>query len=67
MTENDEAIRNRARQLWEAEGRPEGRHEDHWCQAQEELRAAPTADPAKKSRTKSTTTQLSADQNGGSI
>jgi len=65
MSGNDDAIRNRARQLWEAEGRPEGRHEDHWRQAQQELKAAPTADLPMESG--ATTTQLSADQEGGSI
>jgi len=66
MSDSDEAIRNRARQIWDEEGRPEGRYKDHWRQAQEELGTAPTADPAKKNRTKSITT-LSTDQEGGSI
>jgi hypothetical protein len=30
-------IRERAYQLWEQEGRPEGRHMDHWLQAEREL------------------------------
>jgi DUF2934 family protein len=30
-------IRERAYQLWEQEGRPEGRHLDHWLQAEHEL------------------------------
>lgn len=32
-----EQIRARAHELWEAEGRPEGRHDAHWEQAQAEL------------------------------
>jgi len=28
----------RAQQLWEAEGRPEGKADDHWQQAENELR-----------------------------
>ena len=32
-----EAIRRRAHELWEAEGRPQGRHLDHWLQAELEL------------------------------
>ncbi|WP_173088183.1 DUF2934 domain-containing protein [Devosia sp. 1635] len=31
--------RDRAYQLWEQEGRPEGRHEDHWRQASDEFSA----------------------------
>jgi hypothetical protein len=30
-------IRERAYQLWEDEGRPEGRHEHHWFQAVRDL------------------------------
>jgi len=30
-------IRERSYQLWEQEGRPEGRHLDHWLQAEHEL------------------------------
>ena len=30
-------IRERSYQIWEHEGRPEGRHLDHWLQAEHEL------------------------------
>ena len=30
-------IRQRSYQLWEQEGRPDGRHLDHWLQAEQEL------------------------------
>jgi Iap family predicted aminopeptidase len=30
-------IRERAYHFWEQEGRPEGRHLDHWLQAEQEL------------------------------
>jgi hypothetical protein len=30
-------VRERAYQLWEEEGRPEGRHEDHWYRAEREM------------------------------
>jgi len=30
-------IRERAYQLWEQEGRPQGRHLDHWLQAEHEV------------------------------
>ncbi|MCG6112184.1 MAG: DUF2934 domain-containing protein [Paracoccus sp.] len=32
-----EQIRERAHQIWEAEGRPEGRDADHWQRARHEL------------------------------
>ncbi len=33
----EERIRRRAHQIWEREGRPEGRREDHWALAKEEI------------------------------
>lgn len=33
---NEERIRQRAHELWESEGRPEGRHIAHWEQACQE-------------------------------
>jgi len=35
--DREERIRHRAFALWEAEGRPEGRHLAHWQQAEREL------------------------------
>ena len=35
MTENDAERRRRAYEIWEREGRPEGRHADHWERAQQ--------------------------------
>ena len=34
---HDDAISARAYQIWESEGRPHGRHHDHWTQAQRDL------------------------------
>jgi hypothetical protein len=34
-----EAIAQRAYDLWERAGRPEGRHDEHWEQAEREVRA----------------------------
>jgi hypothetical protein len=34
---DEERIRRRAHELWEKEGRPEGRHEQHWDQARREI------------------------------
>lgn len=37
--ENDrkELIQRRAYAIWESEGRPDGRHDDHWRRAAEEM------------------------------
>lgn len=35
----DDHIRQRAYELWEREGRPEGRHDAHWDQARRETEA----------------------------
>ena len=32
----DERVRSRAYELWEKEGRPEGRDKEHWSQAETE-------------------------------
>jgi hypothetical protein len=37
MTTHNE-ISQRAREIWEREGRPEGRDKEHWLQAESELR-----------------------------
>jgi hypothetical protein len=37
MTTHEE-ISKRAREIWEREGRPEGRDKEHWLQAEAELR-----------------------------
>lgn len=34
--DKSEWTRRRAHELWESEGRPEGRHDDHWHQAEQE-------------------------------
>ena len=33
----DERIRQRAYEIWEAEGRPDGRQTEHWQRARDEL------------------------------
>lgn len=33
----DHAIRKRAHQIWEDEGRPHGKHEEHWRRARSEM------------------------------
>ena len=42
-----ERIRERARAIWEREGQPEGRHEEHWREAENEI-AAENAARAKR-------------------
>jgi Protein of unknown function (DUF2934) len=42
----DERIRRRAYEIWEREGRPEGREAEHWRRAAEEL-AEPPPPPAE--------------------
>ena len=37
MDEREEMIRRRAHELWEQEGRPEGREMDFWLQAESEI------------------------------
>lgn len=37
--DKEDRIRRRAHAIWEAEGRPEGRHEAHWEQARAEIEA----------------------------
>lgn len=45
-----ERIAERAHQIWEADGRPEGRHAEHWAQAKEELRREGVLDEDALSR-----------------
>lgn len=42
-------IRQRAHEIWEQEGRPDGAHERHWRQAENEMAA--NAKPVKKPAT----------------
>ena len=47
-----ERIRQRAQAIWEREGRPEGRHEDHWREAEKEIAAEDSdAAPARPKTT----------------
>ena len=44
----DDAIRMRSYLIWEREGRPHGRHVEHWLQATQELGAETPTKPAAK-------------------
>jgi hypothetical protein len=46
--QDEDRIRRRAHEIWEREGRPEGRHEEHWAQARREV-AAEDADARRGS------------------
>jgi hypothetical protein len=46
----EEKIQIRAYAIWEDEGRPEGRHLEHWRQAVQEIGAAAPVEPAPVSR-----------------
>ena len=35
--DREEQVRQRAHEIWEREGRPEGREQQHWYQALEEI------------------------------
>jgi hypothetical protein len=47
MSEKHEQIRERAHEIWEAEGRPDGRDGEHWREAERQL-AEPGASPANQ-------------------
>ena len=45
-----EAIASRAYQLWEAAGRPEGRDQDYWLLAEQELQLSAVANKRPRSQ-----------------
>jgi Protein of unknown function (DUF2934) len=50
-TPTQDQIRARAYQLWKAAGKPEGREDEFWYQAERELRSDPSNNPDEKSDT----------------
>jgi hypothetical protein len=50
MNDHDERIRQRAHEIWEEEGRPEGREYSHWLRARAEILAAEDESRAKTDR-----------------
>ena len=48
-SDKEERIKARAYQIWEEEGRPHGRHHDHWQRAAEEDGSDPQASAASGS------------------
>lgn len=51
QTNMDEQIRTRAYELWEADGRPEGRADDYWHRAIFEIVKAESKKAPKRSKT----------------
>ena len=48
MIEQAELIRQRAYEIWQAEGQPDGRALEHWCRAEAETAPSRPAVTAKK-------------------
>ena len=46
--EKHEQIATRAYAVWQAEGQPDGRHEEHWYRAAREIAAADSANSANR-------------------
>jgi Protein of unknown function (DUF2934) len=46
MQQDHDKIRQRAYEIWDRDGRPEGRAQDYWLQAERELGAAQASVPA---------------------
>ena len=44
---DEDSIRRRAHAIWEREGRPEGRQQEHWEQARREIEAEEAASPSR--------------------
>ena len=47
MDDRNERIRKRAHEIWEEEGRPEGREYSHWLRAKAEIQAEDRDKPKK--------------------
>jgi len=50
MDDHDERIRQRAHEIWEEEGRPEGREYSHWLRARAEIQDTAGVAPAEAGR-----------------
>ena len=50
MDDHDERIRQRAHEIWEEEGRPEGREYSHWLRARAEIQDTAGDAPAEAGR-----------------
>ncbi|MBF0325700.1 MAG: DUF2934 domain-containing protein [Alphaproteobacteria bacterium] len=50
-TDDQNKIRQLAHQIWEDEGRPEGREDEHWLRAEEMVAAARATKASPKAKT----------------
>ncbi|MFC7051145.1 DUF2934 domain-containing protein [Hansschlegelia quercus] len=50
MDELTQKIRERAFQLWEEAGRPEGQEDEHWAQAERDIRGSGDESESEESR-----------------
>lgn len=48
VSNNEESIRDRAHAIWESEGRPEGKHFEHWQRAEQEAGRAAQGSPSSR-------------------
>jgi hypothetical protein len=46
--DRDTQVRLRAYRIWEDEGKPEGKHLDHWSRAETEVRGKDSAGPKEE-------------------
>jgi hypothetical protein len=51
----EQIVRDTAYAIWEAEGKPDGRSEEHWRQAEARVAASLTGGEAKAAKAKATT------------
>ena len=47
MDDRNEKIRKRAHEIWEEEGRPEGREYSHWLRARADIQAEDDEEPKR--------------------
>jgi hypothetical protein len=65
MKDREAEIRQRAHEIWESEGRPEGAHERHWKQAEQELKKRFHRAPVQKKAASESSPLASPLQRGG--
>ena len=61
---DEDRIRRRAQAIWEREGRPEGREQEHWAQARREIEAEEGASPPRAAKPDDSPTPAAPDDGG---
>jgi DUF2934 family protein len=61
---DEDRIRRRAQAIWEREGRPEGRQQEHWAQARREIEAEEKASPPRAAAPDDSPTPAAPDHGG---